>query len=209
MASAAVARSLTEEGIGVASTRLGALSVTVIATVLAACEAHVVAVPPPHLDPLPRSVSGSVPVSVTVEVQDPPVIGELVGGTGWELGYDYIVPDLRDAVQDHVVAACVAFGLEPRSSARLQMRVRVEPYVRVRENVARGLTLASVVGTMTVSDGRGPIFEAPLLARVRREGTVDPGAAFQALDDALAAWFRALDAKIRTQPELARRIREP
>ncbi|HET8734624.1 MAG TPA: hypothetical protein VFM45_12740 [Anaeromyxobacteraceae bacterium] len=190
-----------------ASTRRGLLSMVLLATTLAACEAHVLAVPPPHLDGVPRPLSGSVPVSISVEVQDPPVVGEMVGGTGWDMGYDYTVPDLRDGVRDHVAAAVVAFGLEPRPQARLSLRVQAEPYVRVRESQG-GLTLASVVGTMTLSDERGTLFEAPLLGRVRRDGKLDPGAAFQALDDALVAWFRALDAKIRSQPEVAQRLRE-
>jgi hypothetical protein len=181
-----------------------------IAASLAACEAHVVVVPPPRLDAVPRGLAEPIPVTLAVGVQDPPIIGERAGGDIGIAPYDYVVPDLRGAVEGHVAAAATAFGLRPQASARLRLDTQVEPYVHVGGSpAATECTVASVVGTATLSDERGPIFTAPLLGRSRVDGIVAAPSAFVALDIALERWFGALDAKIRTRSEIARRIRAP
>ncbi len=175
---------------------------------LAGCDVNVV-VPPPRLDAMPRGLQEPVPVTLVVHVQDPPIIGERAGGNAGAAPVDYWVPDLRGAVEGHVAAAATAFGLRPQASARLRLVTRAEPYVHVGGCPVATCTAASVVGTAVLSDERGPIFSAPLLGRARVEGAENAPIAFLALDVALERWFGALDAKIRSQPEIAQRIRGP
>lgn len=179
-----------------------------VAASLAGCEAHVVIAPPPRIDAVPRGLAEPVPVTLAIEVQDPPTIGERAGGDIGLAPYDYTVPDLRGAVEGHVAAAATAFGLRPQASARLRLLTQAEPYVHVGGCPVATCTVASVVGTATLSDERGAIFSAPLLGRARVDGSEAAPLAFAALDVALERWFRALDAKIRSQPEVAQRLRE-
>jgi hypothetical protein len=181
--------------------------ICIAAFVCVACEAHVVPVPAPAFAPSDHALAGAVSVAIAVEVRDPDIIGEHRDGTMDVHQYDYSAPDLRAGVEAHVAAAAQVFGLRMEPSATLRLHGEVDLYVQTRGRFLGRGTSASAAGELALSDADGVIFKRAMLGRAAASDAEDPTAAFAALDDALLSWFQALDARIRSSPEVARRLK--
>lgn len=184
---------------------LAALGVVALAS--SACS-HAVKVPPPRFDAVPAGVKEPVPVTIAVEVQDPPVIGEHLDGLLKVHQYDHEVPDLRARVEEHVAAAAASFGLRPQAGARLRLLAQVHLGVQTRGWLAGGGSSASAAGVATLLDARGTVFTHALDGAVT-SGDNEPGVAFEALDQALRAWLAVLGGKLQADPALAMRLQGP
>lgn len=159
-------------------------AICIAALACGACAAHVIPVPSPAFAPSAHALPGSVPVAIAIELMNPDIIGEHRDGTMDVHQYDYTSPVLRAGVEEHIAAAAQVFGLQAAPSASLRLE-----------------------GQVDLSDGDGVIFARAMLGRAALSDREDPTAAFLALDEALLDWFQALDARIRSSPAVARRLR--